>query len=102
MTLYDQLAILLQLLREALYVCLAYGRLRTVEGTGFELLLLFQMIEALDCTMISKTLKLIQIYIRLRAFMGSPLRLNIARPSSYDKTIGDIQPCQSGRTQSRR
>ena len=56
MALYDHLAILLHLLREALHVCSPHGRLRTVENVRSELLLLFDMLEALDCAAISKTL----------------------------------------------
>jgi hypothetical protein len=54
---YDQLALLLHLLREALHVCSPHGRLRTQEHVRSELMLLFDMIEALDCAAMSKTLK---------------------------------------------
>jgi hypothetical protein len=57
MALYDQLAILLHLLREALHVCSPHGRLRTQAHVRSELLLLFDMIEALACAAMSKTLK---------------------------------------------
>jgi hypothetical protein len=57
MALYDQLAILLHLLREALHVCSPHGRLRTQAHVRSELMLLFDMIDALDCAAISKTLK---------------------------------------------
>jgi hypothetical protein len=63
MALYDHLAILLQLLREALHLCSAYGRLRTVEGVRSELTLLLQMLEELDCAAISQTLKPIQAHL---------------------------------------
>jgi hypothetical protein len=56
MTLYDQLAILLHVLREALYLCSPHGRLRTQAHVRSELLLLFDMLEALDCAAMSKTL----------------------------------------------
>jgi hypothetical protein len=57
MALYDHLAMLLHLLREALQLCSPHGRLRTVEGVRAELTLLFDMIEELDCAAISNTLK---------------------------------------------
>jgi hypothetical protein len=57
MALYDQLALLLHLLREALHLCSPHGRLRTVANVRSELLVLFDMIEALDCAALSKTLK---------------------------------------------
>jgi len=57
MALYDQLALLLHLLREALQLCSPHGRLRTQENVRSELLLLFDMIAALDCAAITHTLK---------------------------------------------
>ena len=57
MALYDQLAMLLHLLREALQLCSPHGRLRTVENVRSELTLLFDMIAALDCAAITHTLK---------------------------------------------
>ncbi len=63
MTLYDQLAMLLHLLREALQLCSPHGRLRTVENVRAELTLLFAMIAELDCAAISKTLKPIRAHI---------------------------------------
>src|SRR2546425_6481662 len=56
-TLYDQLDVLLHLLREALQVCSPHGKLRTQENVRSELLLLFDMIGALDCTAITPILK---------------------------------------------
>jgi hypothetical protein len=56
MALYDQLAMLLHLLRETLHLCSPSGRLRTVEGVRTELTLLFDMIAALDCAAIPHTL----------------------------------------------
>lgn len=61
--LYDQLAILLQLLREALQLCSPSGTLRTVEGVRSELTLLFQMIEGLNCAAVTDTLKPIKKHI---------------------------------------
>ena len=46
MALYDQLAMLLHLLREALHVCSPHGRLRTREHVRSELTLLFDMIDS--------------------------------------------------------
>jgi hypothetical protein len=57
MALYDQLAMLLHLLREALQLCSPHGRLRTVENVRSELTLLFDMIAELDCAAITHTLK---------------------------------------------
>jgi hypothetical protein len=61
--LYDQLALLLQLLRETLHLCSPYGRLRTVEGVRSELTLLLHMIEELDCAAMPHTLKPIHKHI---------------------------------------
>ncbi|MCP5016325.1 MAG: hypothetical protein GY938_13790, partial [Ketobacter sp.] len=57
MELYDQLAMLLQWLREALQICSPQGRLRTQENVRSELMLLFDMIQELDYAAITKTLK---------------------------------------------
>jgi hypothetical protein len=62
-TLYDQLALLLHLLRDALHVCSPHGRLRTQETVRSELTLLFNMIEALDCAAITHALKPIRTHI---------------------------------------
>src|SRR6266849_10807222 len=61
--LYDQLTMLLHLLREALYLCSPHGRLRTVENVRSELMLLLDMIAELDCAAITKTLKPIYTHI---------------------------------------
>jgi len=63
MALYDQLALLLHLLREALHLCSPHGRLRTVEDVRSELTLLFHMIEELDCADITKTLTPVKKHI---------------------------------------
>ena len=57
MGLYDQLAVLLHWLREALQLCSLQGRLRTQENVRSELMPLLDMIQELDCAAISKTLK---------------------------------------------
>ena len=62
-TLYDQLALLLDLLRDALHICSAHGKLRTPEGVRSELTLLFDMLEALDCAAITQTLKPIRKHL---------------------------------------
>jgi len=63
MALYDQLAILLHLLRETLHICSPHGRLRTVEGVRAELTLLLDMIAELDCAAIPHTLTPIHKHI---------------------------------------
>jgi hypothetical protein len=45
---YDQLDLLLHLLRDALHLCSPFGRLRTVAGVRSELLLLLSLIEEID------------------------------------------------------
>jgi hypothetical protein len=62
-TLYDQLALLLDLLREGLHICSPQGKLRTPEGVRSELTQLFDMIEALDCAAITKTLQSIRKHL---------------------------------------
>ena len=62
-TLYDQLALLLHLLREALQLCSPHGRLRTREDVRTALTLLLDMIEELDCAAIATTLKPIHTHI---------------------------------------
>src|SRR6266852_1335339 len=57
MALYDHLAILLHLLREALQLCSPQGRRRPVENVRSELSLLFDMIAALDCAAMTHTFK---------------------------------------------
>ena len=62
-TLYDQLAMLLDLLRDALHVCSPHGKLRTQKQVRSELRLLFDMIEALDCAAITQTLQPIRKHL---------------------------------------
>jgi hypothetical protein len=57
MALYDQLAVLLHWLREALQLCSDHGRLRTQENVRSELMLLLDLIAELNCAAITKTLK---------------------------------------------
>src|SRR3989441_885192 len=63
MALYDQLAVLLHLLRETLHFCSPHGRLRTVENVRSELSLLFDMIEGLDSVAITQTLQPIRTHL---------------------------------------
>jgi hypothetical protein len=60
---YDQLDLLLQLLREALLLCSPQGKLRTRQGVRSELSLLLTMIEEINCAAISATLKPIQAHL---------------------------------------
>jgi hypothetical protein len=61
--LYDHLALLLHLLRDALHVCSPHGRLRTQAQVRSELLLLFDMIEALDCAAVRSALQPIRTHL---------------------------------------
>jgi hypothetical protein len=62
-TLDDQLDVLRDVLRDALHLCSSHGKLRTPEGVRSELTLLLDMIEALDCMAISRTLKPIRKHL---------------------------------------
>src|SRR5216684_1690807 len=53
---YDQLDLLLHLLRDALHLCSPFGRLRTVGGVRAELRLLFSLIEEIDDAVLPKLL----------------------------------------------
>ncbi|MHC4230696.1 MAG: transposase [Planctomycetota bacterium] len=61
--LYDQLDVLLGLLREALHICSPHGKLRTPEGVRSELTLLFDMLDELGNDAISKRLKPIRKHL---------------------------------------
>ena len=61
--LYDPLDLLLDLLRDALHLCSPQGKLRTPEGVRSELRLLFDMLEALDCAAVTRTLKPIRKHL---------------------------------------
>jgi hypothetical protein len=54
---YDQLDLLLHLLRDALHLCSPFGRLRTVAGVRSELTLLFSLIEEIDDAVLLKLLQ---------------------------------------------
>jgi hypothetical protein len=60
---YDQLDLLLQLLRDALHLCSPCGRLRTVAGVRSELLLLFSLIEEIDDAVLPKLLHPIRSHL---------------------------------------
>ncbi len=60
---YDQLDLLLHLLRDALHLCSPFGRLRTVEGVRSELLLLFSLIEEIDDAVLPKLLHPIRSHL---------------------------------------
>jgi hypothetical protein len=63
MALYDQLAMLLHFLREALQLCSAHGRLRTVDSVRADLTMIVDLLEELGCTAITRTLKPIRNHI---------------------------------------
>jgi len=63
MALYDQCALLLHLLREALHLCSPQGRLRTPAHVRSELLLLFAMMDALDSAAMRKTLTSLRLHL---------------------------------------
>jgi len=57
MATYDQLDILLHLLREALYFCTDFGQLRTVEGVRSELTAILSLIEEIEDAKLPALLK---------------------------------------------
>src|SRR6266700_1511845 len=54
---YDQLDLLLHLLRDALHLCSPFGRLRTVEGVRAEITLLLSLIEEIEDAVLTKLLQ---------------------------------------------
>jgi hypothetical protein len=60
---YDQLDLLLHLLRDALHLCSPFGRLRTVGGVRAELVLLFSLIEEIDDAVLPKLLHPIRSHL---------------------------------------
>ena len=60
---YDQLDLLLHLLRDALHLCSPCGRLRTVEGVCSELTSLLSLIEAVDDSVLPKLLQPIRSHL---------------------------------------
>jgi hypothetical protein len=61
--LFDQLDVLLHLLRDALHICSPHGKLHTPEGVRAELTPLFDMLDELGDATISKTLKPIRNHL---------------------------------------
>jgi transposase len=60
---YDQLNLLLHLLRDALHLCSPFGRLRTVEGVRAELTSLLSLIEEVDDSVLRKLLQPIRSHL---------------------------------------
>jgi hypothetical protein len=60
---YDQLDLLLQLLRDALHLCSPFGRLRTVAGVRAELVTLLSLIEEIDDAVLPKLLPPIRSHL---------------------------------------
>lgn len=60
---YDQLDVLLHLLREALHLCTAFGRLRTVAEVRSELTLILNWIEEIEDTQLPQLLKPIRSHL---------------------------------------
>src|SRR6266705_661326 len=60
---YDQLDLLLHLLRDALHLCSPFGRLRTVAGVRSELMLLLSLIEEIDDAALLKLLPPIRSHL---------------------------------------
>jgi hypothetical protein len=60
---YDQLDLLLHLLRDALHVCSPFGRLRTVAGVRSELTLLFSLIEEIEDAVLPKLLQALRSHL---------------------------------------
>jgi hypothetical protein len=60
---YDQLDLLLHLLRDALHLCSPFGRLRTVAGVRSELMILLSLIEEIDDTVLLKLLPPIRSHL---------------------------------------
>jgi hypothetical protein len=60
---YDQLDLLLHLLRDALHVCSPFGRLRTVAGVRSELTLLFSLIEEIEDAVLPKLLQSLRSHL---------------------------------------
>src|SRR6266496_63299 len=60
---YDQLDLLLHLLRDALHLCSPFGRLRTVGGVRAELMLLLSLVEEIDDAVLMKLLHPIRSHL---------------------------------------
>src|SRR5467141_1070822 len=60
---YDQLDLLLRLLRDTLHLCSPFGRLRTVAGVRSELRLLFSLIEEIEDAVLPKLLQSLRSHL---------------------------------------
>jgi hypothetical protein len=60
---YDQLDLLLHLLRDALHLCSPFGRLRTVAGVRAELMVLLSLIEEIDDAVLPKLLHTLRAHL---------------------------------------
>jgi hypothetical protein len=60
---YDQLNLLLHLLRDALHLCAPFGRLRTAQGVRSELTSLLSLIEEIEDAVLPKLLKSIRSHL---------------------------------------
>jgi hypothetical protein len=60
---YDQLDLLLHLLRDALHLCSPFGRLRTVAGVRSELMVLLSLLEEIDDAVLLKLLHPIRSHL---------------------------------------
>jgi hypothetical protein len=60
---YDQLDLMLHLLRDALHLCSPFGRLRTVAGVRAELMVLLSLIEEIDDVALPKLLSPIRSHL---------------------------------------
>jgi hypothetical protein len=60
---YDQLDLLLHLLREALHLCSPFGRLRTAQGVRAELTSLLSLVEEIEDAVLPKLLKSIRSHL---------------------------------------
>ena len=60
---YDQLDLILHLLRDALHLCSPFGRLRTVAGVRSELTLLLSWIEEIDDAGLPKLLQSLRSHL---------------------------------------
>jgi hypothetical protein len=60
---YDQLDLLLHLLREALHLCSPFGRLRTAQGVRAELTSLLSLIEEIEDAVLPKLLQSIRSHL---------------------------------------
>src|SRR5215831_11116064 len=84
---YDQLDLLLQLLRDALHLCSPVGRLRTVRGVRAELLLLFSLIEEIDDAVLPKLLHPIRSHL-------DEILVPFAQAESMHAALLDLVPQQ--------